>query len=135
MTEWSMFEDLHPGTPALTLADAFLYTVGCKDPEETERTRSVILIAAEHLAETTGPLTWERFKVAEFFRKIAFMSEHEQVGVALTLVGFYGWMIFEGLIGGPDGLSIMDAVATTSPPSDVLRDFYRKSCQLIPVPH
>lgn len=123
---------LHPGLPALTLADAFLLATGCPDRQIAEKTRSAVLMAAEHLYETTGPLTWTEMTVESFFAKIRHLSDHEQIGVALHLTGFYGWMISENLIPLGDGLDVMEALKNTAPRSRLLAELWQRALHTLP---
>ena len=78
---------------ALELADAFISSAGVAgDPDEVERTQNAVMLAAEHVAETAEPGSWEEFDAVDFFRKIDFLSDHEREGIALSLMGFFGWM-------------------------------------------
>ena len=132
MSEVVSFEQLHPGLPALTLADAFLQMTDCEDPVEATHTRSAVLLVAEHLADTTGPLTWEEMEVAEFFRRIDFMPDDEKVGIAVVAVGFYGWMIFAGLIGGSEGMAVIQEIIDKAPESEILDQLRQDSLRIIP---
>ena len=131
MLEEVSFEHLHPGMPAMTLADEFLEMMGGKHPKDVEITRTAVLLAAQHLADTTGPLTWPRFGAAGFFRKIEFMSSHEQIGIGLALLGFYGWMVFAGLVPADPGLTIIEEITRAAPESPILVRLCEQSLESI----
>jgi len=123
-------ESLHCGSPALTLANAFLQMMGTSE-EEIEHTQSTILMAGEHLAETTGPGTWDKFQVAQFFGKVNFMSEHEKLGIGLVLIGFFGWMTMGELVSDDAALEIISGIVDCAPPSEILTQLYAQTVDMI----
>lgn len=123
--------DLHCQSPALTLAEAFLCEVGAADEAEEERTREVILVAGEHLAETAGPGRWELFDAESFFAKISFESGRDRIGAGLILVGFFGWLFLRGLIPAARCLEIVGSVREHAPESEILVGLHRKTMEMV----
>jgi len=101
------------------------------DPREIELTRGDVLLVAQHLYETVGPLRWERFTPRPYFRRIAYLGRREREGVGLRLMGFFGWLIFRGLLEPTAGLSILAGLRAAAPRSPILADFHRCAEQQI----
>jgi hypothetical protein len=117
--------EVHRGMFALDLANAFIAEMEIDDPREVELTQGDVLIAAQHLAETVGPLRWEGFDPADFFRCIDYMQPRDLEGVGLRLMGFYGWMVLRDVVDPGPGLRILAALRDAAPPSNILSDLYR----------
>lgn len=124
-TDEARLHEVHRGMFALDLANAFIGEMEIDDPREVELTQGDVLIAAQHLAETVGPLCWEGFDPADFFRCIDYMRPRELEGVGLRLMGFYGWMVLRGVVDPGPGLRILAALRDAAPPSNILSDLYR----------
>lgn len=110
--------------PALDLAEAFLEDMPVGDARQEAHTRNAVLMAGEHLAETVGPGQWEGFDAAVFFRQIDFYAPREQEEVALTLMGFFGWLFFAELLHPERCLDILDAIGQQFPESSPVQSLY-----------
>ncbi len=124
-------QQLHSGTSALELAEVFISLMSSPDYEEVDRHRQAVMLAAEYIAETAGPAQWRAFDAEGFFPRIDFMAPRDQHGLALALMGFYGWLVFEGLLEPKVGLEIMSAIAGRFPTSALLNDFLQSTKPLL----
>lgn len=123
------YEDVHRGMPALELADAFIAdTTGTDD---AERTRAVILCAAELIADRGAPGRWESFDAAAYRGRVDFLDEHALVGEFLVLAGFIGWLTLVDLMARGDAVAILEDLAAAGPRVDLLQGFCQRSMRLL----
>lgn len=132
MIDRGILENLHHDTPAADLVAEFLKETRCKDESEAKNTQSVVLMTADYLSLTTGPLTWGQFQVKDFFARIASMDEEQRICIGLVLMGFYGWLIFAGIVSAGDGLGVIQNVRDAAPRSELLRMLCERSLEIIP---
>lgn len=125
--------EVHRGSTALELAEAFLFEMGVGDPDEAKETRETILLAAEHLVETAGPGHWGEFDVADFFDCVSFLPPRKREGIGLMLVGFFGWMFLRGFIGADQCERISSGLRDQNPSSSIIGDLVLQTESLIEV--
>ncbi|MFH1132756.1 MAG: hypothetical protein V1754_15585 [Pseudomonadota bacterium] len=114
---------------AMDLAEAFIRGMNVGDPEEAENTISTILMAGEYLAEEGKPGQWANFDGKEFLYYVDGYSNRETIDIAFTLMGFFGWMTFCGMIERKVAFQIIKSIRDNAPKAEVIEELFRTATE------
>ena len=112
-----MIIDRRPARPpALSRANEFIKEVHADvTSDERELIQSTILCAAQYIYEKAGPGAWEALDPEGFLPRMPARNDHEQAGICLYLIGFIGWMAFQGYIEPIVARAIVQAAGRANP--------------------
>lgn len=112
---------------ALEMAAAHIEDMGISDPEHARRVQETAALVAEYLYDTGNAFRWDRLRVTDFFTCISYLSDQEQEGVGLILMGYYVWLSTLGLVPAEVAQDILADIVRLHPDSIALGTLRRQA--------